>query len=262
MVKLLRELAVSAIVMSLARAAAATPTPQQKCDYARVMASKAYVSCVEGVVGKDAKGISFDEFAAFAKCRHTYFKRWTAFQTNASLVTSTCQPGGGLRFVDNGDGTVTDNLTTLVWEKKTNLDGTQNYADPHDADNDYTWSTGGAPYKENGPAFTSFLSMMDAGGGFAGANGWRLPTIAELQTIVLDFACTGIGGGSRCNCPSSPCINPALDPANTQPGAFYWSATSYLASAGVAWYVHHDGTASYTDQHAAYAYVRAARGGL
>src|SRR5207244_3672065 len=38
-----------------------------------------WMSCVEAKVAKDAKGVSFDEFAAFAKCRHSYFKKWTYF---------------------------------------------------------------------------------------------------------------------------------------------------------------------------------------
>jgi hypothetical protein len=44
------------------------------------------------------------------------------------------------RFVDNGDGTVTDNQTGLQWEKKTTAVGSvANLADPHDVDNAYTW---------------------------------------------------------------------------------------------------------------------------
>ena len=85
--------------------------------------------------------ISFDEFTAFWKCRHAYFKKWTGFQgEERRCAASTCDQGG--RFKDNGDQTVTDNLSGLVWEKKDNLDDSTNFADPHDADNDYTWSTG------------------------------------------------------------------------------------------------------------------------
>ncbi len=205
----------------------AAATRQQKCDSARLAAWKSYNSCVDTVVIKIAKGLIFDRTLAFARCRHTYFTKWTAFQTDASLPGSTCQPADGARFVDNGDGTVTDGLTTLVWEKKTNLDSTPNFADPHDADNLYTWSTGSN--KEDGTAFTSFLGTVNGGGGFAGANGWRLPTMAELQTIVLDFPCTGFSGtGPTCTCPSNPCVDPALDAANTPQSSFNWSANGWL----------------------------------
>lgn len=203
-----------------ARTARATPTAQQNCDYTRITAWKVYFSCVVGVVAKDARGILFDEFAAFARCRHTYFRKWAGFQAKPSLAGSTCI---GSRFTDNGDQTLTDNLTTLVWEKKDNLDGMPNYSDPHDANNGYAW--GG--YAENGDVYWGFLATLNSGSGFAGANGWRLPTIVELQTIVLDFACSGQGDGPRCACPSSPCIDPALDSGNTPTGP-YWSSTSQL----------------------------------
>ncbi len=83
---------------------------------------------------------------------------------------------------------MTDNLSALVWEKKDNLDGSVNFADPHDADNYYSWSAG-VPYAENGTAFTGFLTDATTGlnvTGFAGASGWRLPTLVELQTIIAD----------------------------------------------------------------------------
>lgn len=49
--------------------------------------------------------------------------------------TSACSAS---RYVDNGDGTVTDTQTGLMWEMKDNLDGLPDYANPHDADNTYT----------------------------------------------------------------------------------------------------------------------------
>jgi len=60
------------------------------------------------------------------------------------------------RFTDNGDGTVTDNRTGLMWQKKTAL-GT------------YMWQEA-LKYCEN-------LSL-------AGHDDWRLPNVRELQSIV------------------------------------------------------------------------------
>jgi len=34
---------------------------------------------------------------------------------------------------------VKDNVTGLIWEVKQNKDGVENYSNPHDADNTYTW---------------------------------------------------------------------------------------------------------------------------
>ena len=41
--------------------------------------------------------------------------------------------GGALSYTDNGDGTITDNNTKLLWARKSN-DGTI-----HDKDTGYTW---------------------------------------------------------------------------------------------------------------------------
>jgi len=210
--------------------ARATPTEQQRCDYARINAWKTYVSCVHTVQAKIAKAVAFDAIAAFARCRHGYFKKWTAFQSNTSLAGSTCI---GARFTPTDGGTtVTDNLSGLVWETKTNKDIKANLADVHDADNDYSLSTNpGTIYKENGTIFTDFLPTLNGGGGFAGSNGWRLPNVVELQSIVLDFRCKGIAG-PNCTCGSYPCIDGAFGP--TYP-ADYLSATTTIDSEGGAW---------------------------
>ena len=86
-------------------------------------------------------------------------------------------PTPGPRFVDNLDGTITDTKTRLQWEKKSD-DGSI-----HDQDDTYTWSTG-PPNHPDGTAFTSFLAALNSTSCFAGHCDWRLPNVAELQTIV------------------------------------------------------------------------------
>jgi len=243
--------------------ALATPTAQQNCDNARITAWKTYVSCVDAVVAKHAKGVSFDEFKAFWKCRHAYFRKWTGFQGKAKYAGSSCDqtvPAIGGRFTDNGDQTVTDNLSALVWEKKDNLDGSSNNGDPHDADNTYTLSTG-SPYEETGTMITSFLAALDTGG-FGGSNFWRPPTLAELQTTMLDFTCTGPGESPTCGCTATaPCVDPALDAANTQSNS-YWSATSDVLNPGAAWSVYLFSGVVSDFYETLPAYARAVRGGL
>ncbi len=88
------------------------------------------------------------------------------------------------RYVDNGDGTITDRQTCLVWEKKDNAGGT------HDLNNNYQWSSTGTAM--DGSAFTVFLAGLNSAA-FAGHQDWRLPASAgngstgqpaEIESIV------------------------------------------------------------------------------
>jgi hypothetical protein len=214
----------------------------------------------------------FDQSGAFAKCRHTYFKNWTNFQMNTALATTTCQPAGGFQFVDNGDGTVTDNLSTLQWERKDGtVGGGASGTDQDNVNNTYQWSASGTA--ADGAAFTTFLPYVDGGepspSCLGGQCDWRLPTLAELQSIVNDFTCTGAFGGLKCFCGLIPCV---LFENSTMQADYYWSATSHARDPSYAWVVYFGlnpsvyltrqggfvGVGYKTDGH----YVRAVRGGL
>ena len=142
-----------------------------------------------------------------------------ACSASCTLDTSGCL---ATRFTDNGDGTISDALTGLMWEKKGHLDGTPVACanagacpDPHDADNLYTWSFDN-PTGPAGTVFTVFLAQLNAGSGFAGHTDWRLPTLEELRGIV-DYAdttaptivpafengCSATCDGMACGCTSS-----------------------------------------------------------
>ena len=140
--------------------------------------------------------------------------------------------GPGLSYTDNGDGTFTDNITNLVWEKKTD-DGTV-----HDVDNTYTWSTCGVPPEDpcppNGTVFTDFLDELNdvAGGGqncFAGYCDWCLPNVKMLLSIVDYSTC------STCDSGSSASSVPGLTAA-----AVYWSSTTDAGFTNTAWLVFFD----------------------
>ena len=95
--------------------------------------------------------------------------------------------GGALSYQDNGDGTITDLNTGLMWEKKSLLDGSD-----HDVGLEFPWSS---------PTLATVWDWVDAlnATAFAGYTDWRLPNVKELQSII-DYG--------RANQ-----SNPAVDPA-------------------------------------------------
>jgi len=145
--------------------------------------------------------------------------------TQSCLSDATCpatETCSSPRFIDNGNGTVTDKRTCLVWEKKTGTVGSPNPLDPHDVNNLYTWSTG-APWNFDGSASTVFLKQLNDAA-FAGRTDWRLPTAAfrapnptgndpELESILT-------AGFPQC---TGPCVDPVFGPT-AQP--YYWSAST------------------------------------
>jgi len=78
----------------------------------------------------------------------------------AKLNKNASDAGIGCRYRDNGDGTVIDFDTALQWEKKNSLGGGENDANPHDADNIYTWSTTGTTVT-SGRIFSEFLGRLN-----------------------------------------------------------------------------------------------------
>ncbi|MBY0274499.1 DUF1566 domain-containing protein [Candidatus Binatia bacterium] len=129
-------------------------------------------------------------------------------------------------FVDNGDGTITDTRTGLMWEKKSD-DGSI-----HDKDNIYTWSTG-SPWNNTGTAFTTFLATLNSGGGFAGYTDWRLPNRKELESLVnlqavnpWTFAAFKTACAPACTVVTCSCTV----------SSDYWSSSSY-SDPSIAWYV-------------------------
>ena len=149
-----------------------------------------------------------------------------------------------VRFEDCGDGTVADHDTGLLWEKKTGTLGTSVdcsvtvCSDPHDVNNAYAWSiTGSAP---DGVLHVNFLARLNgdfdpvaANGCFADDCRWRLPKIAELQTILIGPA-SGSGQDGVCGAP--PCIDPAFAAIGGPTASTdHWSVSSIPNFPGVAW---------------------------
>jgi len=173
------------------------------------------------------------------------------------------QAGRSLSYTDNGDGTITDNNTGLMWEKKDDSGGI------HDKDNTYSWSTG--TNNMDGTIVTTFLKTLNdvAGGGascFAGHCDWRIPNYRELPSII------DVGVAN----PSKPSVDPAFHQAATCTGCTdvtlascscsgaseYWTSTTLATSPVTAWVVFFSFGGVVNEGKGNDAQVRAVRGGL
>ena len=130
----------------------------------------------------------------------------------------------GTRFTDNGDGTVTDNLTGLMWLKDANCIKTK-YS-TFDADGTVAWQSA-----------LDFVKGINSGTYVncrAGHTDWRLPNRRELRSLI-NF------GYNEAMCGASACTGSAAW-LNTQgfinvptPNAAYWSSTTDVSSKSDAW---------------------------
>jgi hypothetical protein len=145
-----------------------------------------------------------------------------------------CQP----RFNDNGDGSVTDNQTGLMWEQKIGVaNETPNPSlrcgggnSIHDVNNCYTWSSVDPFVNPDGTLYTDFLATLNSSASlgvcFLNHCDWRIPTLAEFQTIV-ELTAPG------CSAQTGPCIDPAFGPT----AQFYWTSTSAQNDVSGAWII-------------------------
>jgi hypothetical protein len=108
------------------------------------------------------------------------------------------------RFTDNGDGTVTDNLTGLIWLQDAECFGFRNWTN--------------ALSDANGLADGS-CGLTD--GSVAGE--WRLPNVKELHSLI-DFG------------ENNPAL-PAGHPFSGVQSYYYWSSSSRVGSLTFAWFV-------------------------
>jgi hypothetical protein len=220
---------------------AGTALAAADCQQQRYNAAAKYASCQQKALGKLLAPRTYNFGLANRKCTVKYAATW-----DKKLQRIGVAPCSGNRFVVNGDGTVTDNLTGLQWEQKT-ADSTV-----HDKDYLYAWSAAGTA--ADGTAFTNFLKALNASPGcFAGQCDWRLPTLLELDTIRALDAAKPYG-----------CTPPCLDETTFGPTQSfgYWSATTDAGYPDDAWFVTFGGGGVFNDSKTTDYYVRAVRSGL
>jgi len=148
-----------------------------------------------------------------------------------------------LAYVDNGDGTITDSNTGLMWEKLS-YDGSI-----HDWTNTYTFDQ----------AFPAKVATLNSAS-FAGYSDWRVPNMRELHALVdasQAFPAISLPFRSPCwlGCSNLTCS--CLKPAS------YWSSTTSAAFVMRAWSVEFgaDGTLEDGNWKSVALFVRAVRRG-
>jgi len=173
------------------------------------------------------------------------------------------QAGAALSYTDNGDGTITDNNTGLMWEKKDD----NNAGGIHDMNNAYTWSTG-SPWNLDGTLKSVFLDTLNdvAGGGancFAGQCDWRIPNYKELTSILdLEVLSPAIDPAFHQSATCTGCSDVTSAACSCTASSFYWSSTTVAPTPSSAWGVNFGGGSAGGTSKSNGRQVRAVRGGL
>jgi hypothetical protein len=133
------------------------------------------------------------------------------------LAAQTCSPNIPLdrpdsRYTDNGDGTVTDRVTRLMWKQCPEGLSTTTVACDTGSAAAYTWQE------------ALQQAQVVNGTGFAGKSDWRLPNVKELMSLS-EFAC------------NDPAINLTLFPVDPYSPIFWTSTPMPQGSGRDAWSV-------------------------
>ena len=145
-------------------------------------------------------------------------------------------------FTDNGDGTITDTTTGLMWDKCSRGQVWDNTTPPGTctgAPGIFTWegalveATVANTPVANTPSHRNFTD-------------WRLPNRTELESLVKIDA-------------SAPAIDGTVFPATAS--AWYWTSTTYAPNPAYAWFVFFDNGNSFASHKTLTFHVRLVRSG-
>lgn len=162
--------------------------------------------------------------------------RTITLAAQALLLFALAQPmAAQAALFDNGDGTVTDTVTNLIWDRCSQGQSGANCA------------TGSATIMIWAAALTAAVTANTAN--YKGYSDWRVPSKNELESLVDITKAT------------NPVIDLAAFPA-TPTSSFYWSSTTYAPDPSMAWDVYFGTGASFADVKTVGGQVRLVRSGL
>ena len=130
-----------------------------------------------------------------AACADPNWNQWPLPNSQADVAAGAPNPES---YTDNGNGTVTDNVTGLMWQQAVPA-------------TEYGW----ADAVPDAVAYCPTLTL-------AGHSDWRLPSMIELLSIV-DYG------------QHNPSINPTYFPST--PADYFWSSSPYAGYSSNAGYV-------------------------
>jgi hypothetical protein len=192
----------------------ATAITSEGCFAQRLKAWGSLRKCQRQEEAKAIRGRSAD----LAKCQATFDRKAQMLRAEAAAAAVPC------RYRDNGDNTVTDFETGLMWVRQVAFDGTPS-AFILDADNTFPWVTAAETAAKLAGTSTDGATIIPVTGNGSYTD-WRLPTIVELEGILDPGAPDCRTGGA--------CIDPIFGPVAPR---HYWSATKTFVGPSAVWLV-------------------------
>lgn len=201
-------IAASLLLLLTAGYAQATEA-ETKCQQSKLKAQGKLRYCLKA----SAAGVLGGKPDVSAECRTKFQAALDKADAKATAAGASC------RYIDNGDETVSDLHTGLMWEKKSlTCPGQHCYTDVFSWSKPLTPPDG--PWLPDGPLFFTFLNGLNnamsldgvaSTGCFAGHCDWRIPTDTEMiEVLPAMLQCTG-----------DPCISPVFGPVVN---SVYWSS--------------------------------------